>query len=162
MTLKEHNLLLHLSACFQAWGCLEVLVIGMFGSLFEISNFVAFQTDNYCAQINQVLKGALKGTEIEPVCFAVKTRFLAGSWILLVCAIIYVLFGQLMQSLAERSFRTHRKDHGRRRKISIIVNKADDDAMEEYGCYDCFWPCVRRLGCTGLAEEVDAADAESD
>jgi uncharacterized paraquat-inducible protein A len=87
MTLKNQNKVFLLMEICNAWSAIEVLILAVFASMLELSQFAAFMVGDHC----DFLKGDLIKDLFheDDTCFSVQSRLGLGS--------IYLCFGAFMQ-----------------------------------------------------------------
>jgi len=149
LSLAYQRRLMFLTHMHQAWGCLEVVVLSMFAALLELTQFVDFIEKEYCWAVDEMITPLLKNTDVQPLCIFVKSELLNGSWILLACALIYMLISQLVEHLAGRAIDERRRMSGLRRGTSLEESGSMDKQEPEAGecCKDCDIGCLKMFFC---------------
>eukprot|EP00049_Salpingoeca_infusionum_P008880 m.147072 g.147072 ORF g.147072 m.147072 type:complete len:1091 (-) comp14160_c0_seq5:576-3848(-) len=122
----------YLSEILHAWAALEVFMLAIIVTVFQLPQMAAYIIGDKCAGINAILKLIMdKELQGSDTCFDVEPEFHRGSWILLFCAVssFASTLSILRLSHSAVSERNGLKHTHVERSSAVAVNGDDQDEI---------------------------------
>lgn len=156
LTIKRQRQLFTLSEVCYAWSSLEVFILSLIVALTEIGQFAEFTVGAGCAGLNTVLEdfGDPAG------CFSLETKLLAGVSMLGTSALVFMIVGQLVSSVAHEEI--HRRLTSFNEKLRTAVAVLAQTTPKNSGVYTILPPTAVSDLQDHLADVSDATDELED